>query len=96
MINLFYSETLAELVSLCLKKSWFQDWWKISSLVPVLENVEEKIFGKKYHLVMLLFIVSKILESFVIISWLTTQKDAIFFQIFMENFQEVMFYGLLR
>ena len=33
------SYILAELFNMCLKKSCFPDYWKVSSVVPVFENV---------------------------------------------------------
>ena len=36
------SYILAELFNMCLKKSCFPDYWKVSSVVPVFENVWER------------------------------------------------------
>ena len=36
------SYILAELFNTCLKKSCFPDYWKVSSVVPVFENVGER------------------------------------------------------
>ena len=37
----------AELFNIGLKESCFPDWWKISSVVPVIKNVGGKCTGKK-------------------------------------------------
>ena len=42
------SYILAELVNKCLK-SCFLDCWKVSSVVPVFKNVEERTTAKNYH-----------------------------------------------
>ena len=42
------SYILAELVNKCLK-SCFLDCWKVSSVVPVFKNVEERATAKNYH-----------------------------------------------
>ena len=42
------SYILAELVNKCLK-SGFLDCWKVSSVVPVFKNVEERTTAKNYH-----------------------------------------------
>ena len=36
------SYILAELFNKCLKKSCFPDYWKVSSVVPVFDNVGER------------------------------------------------------
>ena len=59
------SYILAELFNKCLKESCFPDCWKVSSLVPVFKNVEERSAGKNYHPVSLLSVVSKVFEKFV-------------------------------
>ena len=55
------SYILAELFNMCLKESSFPDCWKVSSVVPVFKNVEERSTAKNYHPVSLLSVVSKIL-----------------------------------
>ena len=59
------SYILAELFNKCLKESCFPDCWKVSSVVPVFENVGERSTAKNYHLVSLLSVVSKIFEKLV-------------------------------
>ena len=51
---------LAELCNKCLKQSCFPDCWKVSSVVPVFENVEERSTAKNYRSVSLLSVVSKV------------------------------------
>ena len=50
---------------MCLTKSCFPDWWKVSSVVPVFKNVGERSTAKKYCLVSLLSVVSKVFEKLV-------------------------------
>ena len=59
------SDILAELFNKCLKKSCFLDCWKVSSVVPVFNNVRERSTAKKYHPVSLLSVVSKVSEKLV-------------------------------
>ena len=59
------SYILAELFNKCLKESCFPDFWKVSSVVPVFENVWERSTAKNYHSVSLLSVVSKIFEKLV-------------------------------
>ena len=61
--ELFY--ILAELFSKCLKKSYFPDYWKVSSVVPVFKNAGERSTAKNYHPVSLLSVVSKVFEKLV-------------------------------
>ena len=56
---------LAELFNKCLKESCFPDCWKVSSVVPVFKNVEERSTAKKYRPVSLLSVVSKVFEKLV-------------------------------
>ena len=51
---------LAELCNKCLKQSCFPDCWKVSSVVPVFENVEERSTAKNYRSVSFLSVVSKV------------------------------------
>ena len=46
---------LAELFNKCLKESCFPDCWKVSSVVPVFQNVGEKSTAKNYHTTLLNF-----------------------------------------
>ena len=55
---------LAEIFSMCLKESCFPDW-KVSSVVPVFKNVEERFTTKNYCPVSLLSVVSKVSEKLV-------------------------------
>ena len=56
------SYILAELFNKCLKESCFPNCWKVSSVVPMFKNVEERSTAKNYHSVSLLS-VSKVLEK---------------------------------
>ena len=60
-----FSYILAELFRKYLKEPCFPDWWKVSSLIPVLENVEERSIAKNYHSAGLLSVVSKVFEKLV-------------------------------
>ena len=59
------SYILAELLNKCLKESCFPDSWKVSLVVPVFKNFEERSASKNYHPVSLLFVVSKVFEKLV-------------------------------
>ena len=59
------SYILAELFNVCLKESSFPVFWKVSSVVPVFKNVEERSTAKKYCPVSLLSVVSKVFEKLV-------------------------------
>ena len=59
------SYILAELFNKCLKKSCFPDCWKVSSVVPVFKNVEERSPAKNYRPVSLLYVISKVFEKLV-------------------------------
>ena len=52
------SHILAELFIKCLKESYSPDFWKVSSVVPVFKNAEERPKAKKYHPVIFLSLVS--------------------------------------
>ena len=54
---------LADLFNKCLKETFFPDWQKVSSVVPVLENVGEKTTAKNYCPVSLRSLVSEVLEK---------------------------------
>ena len=56
---------LAERSNMCLKESCFPDCWKVSSLVPVLNNVGERSMAKNYHPVSLFSEVNKVFEKLV-------------------------------
>ena len=59
------SYILAEPFNKCLKESCFPDCWKVSSVVPVFQNVGERSTAKNYHPVSLLSVVSKVFEKLV-------------------------------
>ena len=59
------SYILAELFNKCLKESCFPDCWKVSSVVPVFNNVGEKSTAKNYCPVSLISVVSKVFEKLV-------------------------------
>ena len=48
-----------------LKESCFPDCWKVSLVVTVLKNAEERSTAKNYHPVSLLSVVSKVFEKLV-------------------------------
>ena len=57
------SYILAELFNKCLKEPCFPDCWKVSSVVPVFNNVRERSTAKNYCPVSLLSVVSKVFEK---------------------------------
>ena len=59
------SYILAKLFNKCLKKSCFPDCSKVSSVVPVFNNVGERSAAKNYRPVGLLSVVSKVFEKLV-------------------------------
>ena len=59
------SYILAELFNMCPKKSYFPDYWKISSVVPVYKNVGERSMAKSYYLVCRLSVVSEVFKKLV-------------------------------
>ena len=50
---------------MCPKESYFPDYWKVSLLVSVFKNVDERFTAKNYSLVSLLSVVSKVFEKLV-------------------------------
>ena len=60
-----FSYILADLFNKCLKESFFPDCRKVSSVVPVLENVGERTIAKNYCPVSLRSLVSEVLEKLV-------------------------------
>ena len=60
-----FSYILAKLFNKSLKESCFPDCWKVSSVVPVIKNVEERSTAKNYHPLSLLSVVSKVFEKLV-------------------------------
>ena len=59
------SYILAEIFNMCLKESCFPDCWKVSSVVFVFKNVEERSTAKNYRPVSFLSVVSKVFEKLV-------------------------------
>ena len=59
------SYILADFFNMYLRKSCFPDCWKLSTEVPVFNNVGEKSTAKKYHTISPLSVVSKSLEKLV-------------------------------
>ena len=57
------SYILAELFNMCLRESCFRDYWKVSSLVSVFQNVGERSTAKNCRLVSFLSVVSKVFEK---------------------------------
>ena len=55
----------SKLFSMCLKKSYFPDCWKVLLLVPLFKNVGERSTTKNYCPVSLLSVVSKVFEKLV-------------------------------
>ena len=60
-----FSYILAKLFDNCLKESCFPDCWKISSVVPVFNNVGDRSTAKNYHSVSLFSVVSNVFEKLV-------------------------------
>ena len=56
------SYILVELFNKCLKKSCFQDCWKV---LLVVKNVGESSIAKNYHPVSILSVVSKVFEKLI-------------------------------
>ena len=54
---------LAEHFDMCLKESCFPNFWEVSLVVPVFNNVRGTYTAKCYCLVNLLFLISKIFEK---------------------------------
>ena len=59
------SYILAKLINKCLKKFFFPDCWKVSSVVPVLKNVGERSTAQNYRPVSLLSVINKVFEKLV-------------------------------
>ena len=54
---------LAELVNMCLKKSCFPEFWNVSSVVSVFNNVVERSSSKKICAATLLSVVGEVFEK---------------------------------
>ena len=63
--ELSYKTLNFELFNLCLKEFCFPGSWKVSSVVPVFKNVEERSTAKNYRPVSLLSVVRKVFEKLV-------------------------------
>ena len=59
------SYILAKLFNMCLKESCFPDYWKVSSVVFVFNNIGERSTVKNYRPVSILSVVSKVFEKLV-------------------------------
>ena len=59
------SYILAELFNMCLKEYCFQDFWKVSFVVPVFKNVGKRSTVKHYRLDSIFSVVSKVFEKLV-------------------------------
>ena len=57
------SYMLAEIFNKCLKESCFPDCWKVSSVVPVFENVGKRSTAKNCHSVSVISVLSKVFEK---------------------------------
>ena len=57
------SYILFELFNMCLMESCFPGWWKVSLVVPVFENVGERLATESIHPVSLFSVVSKVSEK---------------------------------
>ena len=60
-----FSLILTELFSMCLARSCFSDFWKVSSVVTVLKNVGERSTTRNYHPDSLLSVATNIFEKLV-------------------------------
>ena len=54
------SHILAELFNMCVKESCLPDYWKVSSVVPVFKNVEERPIAKNHCPVSHLSVIFKV------------------------------------
>ena len=50
----------AELFNMCLKEFFIPNCWKVSSVVPVFENVEERSATKNYCLLSIISVASNV------------------------------------
>ena len=64
-----FSSIVAEPFNNCLKESCFPDCWKVSLVVSVFKNVEERSTAKNCHPVSLLSVVSKAFEKLDLEKW---------------------------
>ena len=68
--ELFY--VIAELFNNCLKESCFPDCWKVSSVVSVFKNIEERPTDKNYRLLGFFLWLVKSLKNLQIVGLLIT------------------------
>ena len=59
------SYILVELFNKCRRESCFPDFWKVSLVFHVIQNVGEKLTARTYHPASLLSVVSKVFEKLV-------------------------------
>ena len=78
---------LAELLNMCLKKSCFPHFWKISLLVLVFKNVGERFRAENYCPVSLVFVVSKVFEKLVHNKIVYHLEKFVFFSDFQYGFR---------
>ena len=76
-----------ELYNTCLNEACFPDCLKLSSVVSVFENVGKMSAAKKYGLISLLSVISKILEKPEIKGSLIPLKNAVVFSDFQYGFR---------
>ena len=60
-----FSHILAELFNKCLKESCLTDCWKVLLVIPLFMNVGERSTAKRYYLVGLLSVGSKVFEKLI-------------------------------
>ena len=56
---------LADLFNMCLKEFCFPDCWKVSSMVPIFRNFEERCTAENCRLVCVPSVVSKFFEKLI-------------------------------
>ena len=56
---------ISELFIMCLKEFCFPESWKVSSVIPLFKNAEERFTPKSYRLVIHLSVASKVFEKLV-------------------------------
>ena len=76
------SYILVELFNKFLKESCFSNCWKVSSVVPVFKNVEERSTAKNQRPVSLLSVVSKVFEKRMNNRIVDHLENVVFFLIF--------------
>ena len=85
-----FSYILAELFNICLKELYFGDCWKMSSVVPVFENVGERGLWHKTAALLVFFL--WLVKSLFLIDLSITWRNVVFclisvsFQVFLINY----------